>query len=80
MDSLASVLDVLRWCVLHHSRAEHGDKDSVAPGGEFAGFDVLSFRVAHGRARLDKKSARPISVDTDAAGASLQRRRSLAGS
>ncbi len=80
VDSVASVLGVLRRRLLYRSRAEPGDEDPGASRGEFAGLDVFPFRSADGRPRLGTQSGGPVWSDVDAAGTILQRRRSGAGS
>ena len=80
VDSVASVLGVLRRRLLYRSRAEPGDEDPGASGGEFARLDVFPFRSADGRPRLGTQSAGSVWSDVDAAGTILQRRRSGAGS
>ena len=80
MDSVASVLDLLRRRLLYSSGVEHRDQDSGAPFGEFAGPDVFPFCGADGRSRLDRKPARPDCVDAGTAGINFRRRRSRPGS
>ena len=45
VDSVASVLGVLRRRLLYRSRAEPGDEDPGASLGEFARLDVFPFRA-----------------------------------
>src|SRR5208282_481021 len=48
VDPVAYVLGVLCRTLLYRGRAEPGDEDSGASGGEFAGLDVFPFRRADG--------------------------------
>src|SRR5260370_19754619 len=74
VDSVASLLGLLRIRLLYRSRAEPGDEDPGASLGEFARLDVFPFHSPDGRPRLGTQSAGSVWSDVYASGAILQRR------
>src|SRR5207245_3393420 len=80
VDSVASVLGVLRRCLFYRGCAQPDHQNSDASVGEFARLYVLPLRSADGRPRLGTRSARSVRDNARAAATILQRRLSGAGS